>query len=202
MQNTNRRTFLRTAIAVSLAPWWLIKVVRANQDLPIIVPKNKVLSTIFKQFTLLDKPGELCRTVPILNDCVYARVMHDNKIAVPERFCNKIAIPERFYNDADNVTERLLIPMYPKLTQEQLNTDALNLLLAAANDNKHDVVHPTHEVRTEYGVLQIDLTNRDNFVFVEMKYDRPKSMRLFYSASTVVGMCVLDNKKIKLKKEI
>ena len=72
-----------------------------------------------------------------------------------------------------------------------INSQAFQLLAYAALDSDKPVLHPTHELITQVGVVQLDLRLKDSFVFPTRR-----------SAHTnKYGLAVLDPSKIGMQQQ-
>ena len=104
------------------------------------------------------------------------------------------AIPEfplDFHDDAilPSVNTRtkvdtVMVPLMPFVNYEDSNKRALDLLIAVAQEGKMEAENATHQIITDDGIIELNLTKNDVFVFV--------------TRDNEYGLIVLDCSNIRL----
>jgi hypothetical protein len=177
MVDKTRRMFLGAVVTFALP---MFHTQRRNNS-PIVVRKDNVLDAIFTRVRVT----EVSPPLRLRNGVCYVNI-RDGEMKGHYQF------PE--VNHTHRTTNSILVPLYPRPSEDELLRDAYVLLARAAIGNPHKVKSPTHHIVVEPndhilghgGVIEVNVNSKNTFLFFE-------------GDNGFVGMVVVDNTKIGLR---
>lgn len=192
--SVTRREFLSKTSVIGMGALLPFTHHKAKDELPRISSKD-VLSTVFMRHVVEYSPHTSRKVIDFPSgffpdgNCI-SYVMFDKDGQYFQRVETKewcvAAYSGGYYWD-----KSILVPMIPMSDYKTINSQAFQLLAYAALDSDKPVLHPTHELITQVGVVQLDLRLKDSFVFPTRR-----------SAHTnEYGLAVLDPSKIGMRQQ-
>lgn len=142
MRYINRREFTLLGVSGCLAMFFT----PADKCKQIKVSKNNVLDTVFHHIEFA------CGRAP-----VYSGYYYNTHFLTQEKKIGRFLFDDAF---------KILVPMICFVSKDRINKQAIDLLVVTARNSTKPVYNPTHEVDTDDGVVQINLSDKSQFVFI------------------------------------